>query len=103
MRDLPCSTCTRRPPSEPSHVKTRGAGGKRQDLAPQCSECHRELHDVGVDTFQARRRGCDLVALARAYAAQWLGLPISVRDHYTKIFNQRWPLAAAVLERETPP
>lgn len=102
MRDLPCCTCTRRPPSEPSHAKTRGAGGRREHLVPQCHDCHRELHDVGVDTFQARHHGCDLVALAREYAAQWRALPLSVRDHYTQIFNQRWPLAAAVLER-TPP
>jgi hypothetical protein len=40
IRQLPCCSCGAAPPSEPSHVRTRGAGGKMQDQVPHCRRCH---------------------------------------------------------------
>ena len=37
---LPCCSCGKAPPSTPSHVKTRGSGGKAQDQVPHCPTCH---------------------------------------------------------------
>ena len=40
IRGLPCDTCGAPPPSDPSHAKSRGAGGSRRHLVPQCRVCH---------------------------------------------------------------
>lgn len=66
----PCvvKTCKRLPPHEPAHVRSRGAGG--QDFANVVSMCtphHREQHDSGIQSFQARY-GLDLEAEANAIA-----------------------------------
>ena len=37
---LPCCACGAPPPSEPSHVRTRGAGGEASDQTPLCRFCH---------------------------------------------------------------
>ncbi len=42
-----CATCHDPPPSEASHIKSRGAGGTSCDIIPQCSKCHRLWHDLG--------------------------------------------------------
>jgi hypothetical protein len=100
MRDLPCATCGARPPSEPSHVKTRNAGGTRDDMIPQCTDCHERFH-AGRETFAASigKSVDDLVALAADYAQRWLGLLPQVRTQYELLFCQRWP-AAGRLFRE---
>lgn len=64
-RTLPCAVCGQGPPSDPAHHPSRGAGGKDRDTFPACRACHREQHDVGVRTFEARH-GVDLAALVRA-------------------------------------
>jgi hypothetical protein len=97
MRDLPCSTCGARPPSVPSHVgRSRGAGGTRDDLAPQCSACHEAVHR-GRLTFE-RERGVDLAELAREYARRWLELPEIDRERYVILFRQRWLAAGRLLD-----
>ena len=56
-RFLPCCvpTCHATPPSDPCHVRSRGAGGKdRANVFPACRRHHREQHDHGVETFAAR-------------------------------------------------
>src|SRR5690606_3775495 len=63
IRALPCSVCGAPGPSDPHHVRSRGAGGDRRDLVPLCRTHHREYHDVGRRTFEARR-GVDLAQVA---------------------------------------
>ena len=46
-RMLPCCVCGAPPPSDPEHVRTRGAGGKDKDTAPMCRRCHQLRHDHG--------------------------------------------------------
>lgn len=54
-RLLPCAICRRPPPSEPAHVRSRGAGGKdRGNVWPGCSLHHRLQHDLGIATFEDR-------------------------------------------------
>lgn len=65
IRALPCCTCGRRAPSDPSHVRARGMGGcngSKRDLVPQCRECHRAF-EADRAGFQAAR-GIDLAAVA---------------------------------------
>jgi hypothetical protein len=93
MRELHCATCGAFPPSEPSHVRhSRGASGTRDDLAPQCHDCHEGVHQ-GARSFE-REFGVDLAALAGEYAARWRALPAEERSRYERLFAERWPAAA---------
>jgi hypothetical protein len=60
VRALPClvAGCCMGP-SEPAHVKSRGAGGGRFDIVPLCHAHHREQHSRGIRTF-AKLYGLDL-------------------------------------------
>jgi len=40
-------------PSDPSHVTTRGAGGKACDQVPQSHGCHLAFHRQGRDSYAA--------------------------------------------------
>jgi hypothetical protein len=53
--------------SDPSHLKTRGAGGRDEDCCPMCRKHHRELGGInsGIATFQ-KRHAIDLKAIAAA-------------------------------------
>jgi 5-methylcytosine-specific restriction endonuclease McrA len=62
IRGLPCCLCGAPPPSDPHHVKSRGAGGKRMDLAPLCRTCHNNAHSG---------HGPDRDSLARVAADLW--------------------------------
>lgn len=72
-RSLPClvwsngrSLCVG--PTEPDHVRARGAGGKDAgNVVPLCSGHHSERHTIGIRTFE-RRYGIDLEAEARKIA-----------------------------------
>ncbi len=70
IRRLACSMCGAPGPSDPSHVRSRGAGGTAADLIPQCWMCHRRLHDVGRWTFETEM-GVDLVELVERYEELW--------------------------------
>lgn len=79
VRAMPClldglGGC--RGPTEPAHVKSRGAGGNRRHLVPLCSGHHAEQHACGILTFQ-ERHGLDLAAKAESLAADFdrHGLP----------------------------
>lgn len=79
-RLMPCAVCGKKP-SDPAHVVSRGAGGKDSDCAPLCRAHHREQHEVGVATFQARHGiALDVVAADLAAAikqhecAGWIAL-----------------------------
>jgi len=57
--------------TEPDHVRTRGASGAdRQNLVPLCVYHHRQRHDIGIRTFEARH-GINLVELALEYDARY--------------------------------
>jgi hypothetical protein len=116
IRSLPCCThpgtlvvvggrINRGLLSEPSHVRSRGAGGG-QRMIPQCRQCHALLHQLGRATFEQRLgggRGLDV--WADAYDDEWSALPADERAHWRRVFEQRWPEAAAYLptdEGETP-
>jgi hypothetical protein len=70
-RTLPCFTCGAPPPSDPSHLKTRGAGGLDEHVIPQCRKCHDALGWEGITSFFVKR-GLDrhqLLARMRALVA----------------------------------
>lgn len=80
-RLLPCCACGFPPPSQPAHVRSRGAGGKDEDTVPLCGTgmygnssrylregCHDKQHREGVLTFGARV-GVDLAERAAAIRA----------------------------------
>lgn len=82
-RTLPCVICSTEPTgveptlsewvaflaeghtSEPHHVPTRGAGGVDKDTVPLCRTHHREWHDIGEQSFDAKY-GVNLRAVAKA-------------------------------------
>lgn len=62
-RELPCCACGRRAPSEPAHVRSRGAGGKdRGNVLPLCRTHHGDQHTMGWKRF-AEERDLDVPAL----------------------------------------
>jgi hypothetical protein len=60
---LPVAAWMRR--CDPHHVPTRGAGGVDKDTVPLCREHHREWHDIGEKSFDAKH-GVNLRAVAKA-------------------------------------
>jgi hypothetical protein len=57
-------------PSDPSHVTTRGAGGKAKDQVPHSHGCHMAFHAHGRQTY-VRAIGWTLVELHAAAARTW--------------------------------
>jgi hypothetical protein len=55
-RDQPCIVCGRSAPSDPSHIRSRGAGGPDTDwnVVSMCRDHHNEWHGVGRLTFVSR-------------------------------------------------
>lgn len=76
IREQPCDTCGAPPPSDPSHYPSRGAGGTKENLFPQCRDCHDEMHHYGVETFLAER-------LIQPKDVEWL---VGVTEHW----EARW-------------
>ncbi len=73
IRSRPCDVCGTPPPSDPHHVRSRGAGhgdwiDGRGNLLPLCRPCHRARHDGKVP---ASRTGVE-IARARIYGRQYL-------------------------------
>ena len=64
-RTLPCCVCGRKPPSDPHHIVSRGAGGSDRDCVPLCRDCHTEIHTIGRDSFEAKHN-VNLRAVAEA-------------------------------------
>lgn len=63
VRTFPCCVCGHFG-ADPHHVTTRGASGSKSDLVPLCRDHHREWHDKGRATFEAKY-SVDLAAIAR--------------------------------------
>ena len=77
-RQQPCIACGAWP-SEPHHVKTRGAGGDdvrgfggHGNIAPLCAKHHRAVHARGRKTFE-REHGLDLPSAAEQLYRRWAG------------------------------
>lgn len=70
IRAMPCCVCGYRPPSDPHHVKSRGAGGRAEDVVPLCRLCHDWIHASGRYSFE-RAKGIDLRVIARCLHAEW--------------------------------
>ena len=79
-RTLPCVACGRRPPSDPHHVLSRGAGGKDADTCSLCRRCHDLLGSIGQETFE-KRFGISLEVCA-SYAKD------ALRDHDCLVFPE---------------
>lgn len=70
LRQQPC--CIGRMcdgPTEPSHIKTRGAGGGDEKAVPHCAKHHRLFHSMGRQTFDAQYG--DQLFLAAVYRARY--------------------------------
>jgi len=63
IRAMPCCATGILGPSEPHHVKSRGAGGKWTDLVPLSFVAHNLVHAMGRESFE-REFNVDLVAIA---------------------------------------
>lgn len=59
VRLQPCAACKRPGPSDPNHVRTRGAGGgdTADNVMPLCREHHTEWHAMGARTTAAKYYG----------------------------------------------
>lgn len=79
IRQLNCCACGHTP-SEPHHVRSRGAGGTSKDLVPLCGVCHRAVHSMGAETFQERMR-IDLTAEA-AKREEWWQEGVTTGSHH---------------------
>jgi hypothetical protein len=66
-RSLPCVVCGVSP-SDPAHVRSRGAGGTDADTVPLCRTHHQEQHQIGLRSFE-RLHGLDLELVARSLRA----------------------------------
>jgi hypothetical protein len=93
IRAMSCVVCGHPPPSHAHHVCSRGAGGKKQDLAPLCAPeigregCHQEVHRLGVETFEKLHqvnlaREAARISGARHVALVVRGTPAEITEHY---------------------
>lgn len=74
FRTMPCACGGKHPActggqSDPSHVKSRGAGGKADDIIPQSPGCHDFVGTKGWQRWQ-RETGVDARALADRLATE---------------------------------
>lgn len=58
-REAPCCVCGKPGPSDPCHIKSRGAGGPdtHRNIVPMCRGHHREQHQGGIITFYRKHFG----------------------------------------------
>lgn len=73
IRERPClvAGCVSGEKVEAHHAISRGAGGKWMHLVPLCSACHRDVHQIGAQTFQ-RIHSLDFRAVAAHLAAEYM-------------------------------
>ena len=71
IRTLDCVVvgCNRRN-IQAMHVRSRGAGGKWDEVVPACADHHAESHTLGIRTF-ASKYALDLPIIARVHASVW--------------------------------
>jgi len=80
VRGLRCCSCERLGPSDPAHVKSRGAGGHARldngdgNLIPLCRTCHNLQHLQGWGAiFTDGREGAELIARSVGEDFDYLG------------------------------
>lgn len=56
VSELPCLVCKKAGPSDPDHIKTRGAGGgdTKSNVWPLCRQHHTERHTIGLNRFMLK-------------------------------------------------
>ena len=71
FRQCNCLVCGRLP-SQNAHTKNGGMSmkGPASSIVPLCSRHHRELHDTGRRTFEAKYK-VDLASAAEKWDARW--------------------------------
>lgn len=62
VKRQPCLVCMEPPPSDPHHLKSKGAGGPDEACIPLCRTHHREYHTTTHAKFERahgfpRKRG----------------------------------------------
>ena len=72
VRGYACCACGAQPPSNPHHVRSRGAGGTDADAVPLCELCHRDVHAHGASWLELSR-GISLADTAREFALRVSG------------------------------
>lgn len=72
LTSLPCVECNRRP-VDPSHVRSRGAGGRWHQQVPHCRE-HHDAWEQYQDRTEAKAAKLAGIALYLAQAAHSIGL-----------------------------
>ena len=71
VKQQTCCVHPRKKGIQAHHLKTRGAGGDDLDCIPLCYDCHYKIHQLGIESFQARYN----INLHKARAdllAQWI-------------------------------
>ena len=63
-RTMPCANCDAPGPSQAAHVRSRGAGGKDEDVIPLCAKCHRNQHDQGWEALAQNKSALEVYATA---------------------------------------
>lgn len=56
VTSCPCVDCGKPAPSDPSHGRTRGAGGRWWEIGPHCRPCHDAWEDRRGRTEERERR-----------------------------------------------
>ena len=54
VRSQPCCICGARPPSDPHHTRSRGAGGLDGGAIPLCRAHHTEIGTLGIGWFERK-------------------------------------------------
>jgi hypothetical protein len=52
VRGTRCASCGAPAPSDPNHLRTRGAGGSDYTAVAQCRPCHQKWHQLGPRKFR---------------------------------------------------
>lgn len=67
-----CSVCGKSPPSDPSHIRSRGSGGpdEKWNLMPMCRIHHTEWHKIGSITFMKKYPGFAWSLMAKGWRVE---------------------------------
>jgi hypothetical protein len=86
-RTLPCCVCGAPKPSDPAHVRSRGAGGKDRDTVPMCRAHHQDQHDHGFSVLatQLEHRGVDLGPYLAMHTGQSFQMARAVESHLAHV------------------
>jgi 5-methylcytosine-specific restriction endonuclease McrA len=68
-REMPCAACGAKPPSDPDHIRTRGAGGTDDlwNLMPLCRKCHTLKHAQGLNGLKDKHPRVKAVLIEKGW------------------------------------